>query len=153
MLNVLSPIHPPLTTRWKERSGTLDPAGSDLVVTTPRRKLFSSLFALFSSKEVDVCIEQFQVLRLLGSGAYGRVYKVIDRTSGKALALKVVKKSRLESRHVKTILSEQDALAQMLGNPHSLQLAASFHDSANFYMAVVSCLILSEDWRLSHRRH
>ncbi|KIJ14917.1 hypothetical protein PAXINDRAFT_59504, partial [Paxillus involutus ATCC 200175] len=91
---------------------------------------------LFSSKEVDVCIEQFQVLRLLGSGAYGRVYKVIDRTSGKALALKVVKKSRLESRHVKTILSEQDALAQMLGNPHSLQLAASFHDSANFYMAV-----------------
>ncbi|KAF8839561.1 kinase-like protein, partial [Paxillus ammoniavirescens] len=117
MLNALSPIHPPLTTRWNECSGTLNPAGSDLV-------------------EVDVCIEQFQVLRLLGSGAYGRVYKVIDRTSGKALALKVIKKSQLESRHVKTILSEQDALARMLGNLHSLQLAASFHDSANFYMVV-----------------
>ncbi|KAF9220479.1 kinase-like protein [Gyrodon lividus] len=136
MLNTLSPVYPPLMTRWSERSGALDPTGSDLVVATPRRTPFSSLLAFFSSKEVDVCIQQFQVLGLLGTGAYGRVYRVMDRISAKPLALKVIKKNQLKSREVKTIRSEQDALVRTLGNPHSLQLVASFHDSANFYMAV-----------------
>ncbi|KAF9235678.1 kinase-like domain-containing protein, partial [Melanogaster broomeanus] len=81
-------------------------------------------------------IEQFQVLSLLGAGAYGRVYKVRDRASGNLLALKVIKKRLLHPREVVTILGEQAALVRTLGNPHGLQLVASFHDSANFYMVV-----------------
>ncbi|KAF9232122.1 kinase-like domain-containing protein, partial [Melanogaster broomeanus] len=70
--------------------------------------------------------------------AYGRVYKVRDRASGNLLALKVIKKRLLHTCEVVTIIAEQAALVRMLGNPHALQLVASFHDSANFYMAVVS---------------
>ncbi|KIJ63782.1 hypothetical protein HYDPIDRAFT_91621 [Hydnomerulius pinastri MD-312] len=105
-------------------------------MSVPRRRPFSAITKFFSSKEVDVCIEEFDVLQLLGAGAYGKVYKAVDRTSGKEVALKVIRKSNLKPRDVKMILSEQDAFVRTLGNSHTLQLAASFHDAANYYMAV-----------------
>ncbi|KAF9235686.1 kinase-like domain-containing protein [Melanogaster broomeanus] len=113
--NTVSPVHQPLRSCSHNRSEAPHP-----VVETPRWGRFSSILTLLSPKEVDVCIEQFQVLSLLGAGAYGRV----------------IKKRLLHTCEVVTIIAEQAALVRMLGNPHALQLVASFHDSANFYMAV-----------------
>ncbi|KAI6159150.1 kinase-like domain-containing protein, partial [Pisolithus thermaeus] len=76
----------------------------------------------------------FKVLKLLGQGGNGKVLEVRDRMSGKHLALKVVKKNRDDELMDELILMEQLAFVRNAGNRHTTQLAASFHDSDNFYL-------------------
>ncbi|KAI6094648.1 kinase-like domain-containing protein [Pisolithus croceorrhizus] len=83
---------------------------------------------------VDLNVDQFKVLKLLGQGGNGKVLEVRDRMSGKHLALKVVKKNRDDELMDELILMEQLAFVRNAGNRHTTQLAASFHDSDNFYL-------------------
>ncbi|KIK14120.1 hypothetical protein PISMIDRAFT_117595 [Pisolithus microcarpus 441] len=62
----------------------------------------------------------------------GHVFKVRDRVSGKCLALKVVKKGLGDDYAVR----EQQSFVRNAGNIHAIQLAASFHDTENFYLAM-----------------
>ncbi|KAI6117079.1 kinase-like domain-containing protein, partial [Pisolithus croceorrhizus] len=79
-------------------------------------------------------VDQFKVLKQLGQGGNGKVLEVRDRMSGKHLALKVVKKGRDDGLADEFILMEQLAFVRNAGNRHTTQLAASFHDSNNFYL-------------------
>ncbi|KAI6123685.1 kinase-like domain-containing protein, partial [Pisolithus croceorrhizus] len=81
---------------------------------------------------LDVNLDQFKVLKHLGSGSMGHVFKVRDRVSGKCLALKVIKKGLGDDYAIR----EQQAFVRNAGNTHAIQLAASFHDTENFYMAM-----------------
>ncbi|KAI5988370.1 kinase-like domain-containing protein [Pisolithus albus] len=81
---------------------------------------------------VDVSLDQFKVLKHLGSGAMGHVFKVRDRVSGKCLALKVIKKGWGDDY----VVREQQSFVRNAGNIHAIQLAASFHDTENFYLAM-----------------
>ncbi|KAI6027802.1 kinase-like domain-containing protein [Pisolithus microcarpus] len=85
-----------------------------------------------TTTSVDVSLDQFKVLKHLGSGAMGHVFKVRDRVSGKCLALKVVKKGLGDDYAVR----EQQSFVRNAGNIHAIQLAASFHDTENFYLAM-----------------
>ncbi|KAI6039658.1 kinase-like domain-containing protein [Pisolithus marmoratus] len=82
---------------------------------------------------VDVGLDQFKVLKHLGSGSTSQVFKVRDRVTGKCLALKVIKKGE---NHDNLAIREQQAFVRNEGNVHATQLAASFHDTENFYMAM-----------------
>ncbi|KAI5988394.1 kinase-like domain-containing protein [Pisolithus albus] len=79
-------------------------------------------------------VDQFKVLKLLGQGGNGKVLKVRDRMSGKHLALKVIKKGQEGAPPDELIVMEQLAFVRNAGNRHATQLAASFHDSTNFYL-------------------
>ncbi|KAI6094652.1 kinase-like domain-containing protein [Pisolithus croceorrhizus] len=83
---------------------------------------------------MNLHVDQFKVLKLLGQGGNGKVLEVRDRMSGKHLALKVVKKNRDDKLMDELILMEQLAFVRNAGNRHTTQLAASFHDSDNFYL-------------------
>ncbi|KIK20027.1 hypothetical protein PISMIDRAFT_682648 [Pisolithus microcarpus 441] len=78
--------------------------------------------------------DQFKVLKQLGQGGNGKVLEVRDRMSGKHLALKVIKKRQDDWIADEFILMEQLAFVRNAGNRHATQLAASFHDSSNFYL-------------------
>ncbi|KIK20037.1 hypothetical protein PISMIDRAFT_682678 [Pisolithus microcarpus 441] len=79
-------------------------------------------------------VDQFKVLKQLGQGGNGKVLEVRDRMSGKHLALKVIKKGQEDGPPDEFILMEQLAFVRNAGNRHATQLAASFHDSNNFYL-------------------
>ncbi|KAI6115253.1 kinase-like domain-containing protein [Pisolithus thermaeus] len=79
-------------------------------------------------------VDQFKVLKQLGQGGNGKVLEVRDRMSGKHLALKVIKKGRDDGLADEFILTEQLAFVRNARNRHTTQLAASFHDSNNFYL-------------------
>ncbi|KAI6109276.1 kinase-like domain-containing protein [Pisolithus thermaeus] len=83
---------------------------------------------------VNLNVDQFEVLKLLSQGGNGKALEVRDRMSGTHLALKVVKKSRDDGLMDELILMEQLAFVRNAGNRHTTQLAASFHDSDNFYL-------------------
>lgn len=98
--------------------------------------LLRSFIPLFSaSAEVKVSIDQFAVIKYIGSGATGAVFEAEDNITRGRVALKVVKKPLLCGR-VHNIIREQRALAQNVGNLHAVQLHASFHDTVNSYMVM-----------------
>lgn len=84
-----------------------------------------------------ISIEDFDMRRLLGSGAQGQVYLATRRSA--SYAIKVVSKARLMAGTVQMI-QEQDLLRKLQGGMFVLGIEASFHDSANFYLLSVSSL-------------
>lgn len=109
-------------------------AGSPLVKAS-QRTLQSSTPTL--PAVIKLNIDQFSVIRHLGSGATGRVFEVEDRISGKHTALKVIQKSLLKGGQDWNVIREQRAFVRNAGNLHAIQLDASFHDTANFYLVMV----------------
>ncbi|KAI6163303.1 kinase-like domain-containing protein [Pisolithus thermaeus] len=132
------------------RSPPLDRAEIDNAISVDRQGRIISIFRTPLSRQrkegevsspsgnpsvtasLDVNLDQFKVLKHLGSGSMGHVFKVRDRVSGKCLALKVIKKGLGDDYAVR----EQQAFVRNAGNTHAIQLAASFHDTENFYMAM-----------------
>lgn len=80
-----------------------------------------------------MALDQFDVLKLLGSGASGRVFLVNDKLSGQLYALKMVCKKGLTDKRLQSVIDEQRAMIGLFGVPHVVQLVASWHDTSNFY--------------------
>lgn len=82
-------------------------------------------------------LKDLKIMKVLGAGASGTVYKVQLNTCSQELALKVVPKNNETFDDVEAILAEQAALRKLAGNDCFLQLIASFHDSDHYYIATV----------------
>ncbi|KIJ61347.1 hypothetical protein HYDPIDRAFT_169772 [Hydnomerulius pinastri MD-312] len=134
LMGIVSPNLAPMRTRWVGHSSEFVSVRLPLGRVLSRRKFGASTTS--SSSKANVNVADFEVIRLLGAGANGKVYKVVDQIGGRLFALKVISKSPLEPHNGKVILSEQQAFVRNMGNKHALQLSASFHDGANFYLAM-----------------
>ena len=110
-------------------------------------KLFNSLPS--ATAKVELSSDQFAIVKYLGSGAMGTVFQAQDRITRKRVALKVVKKSSLHEGGIRNVINEQQVFVQNVGNLHAVQLYASFHDTVNFYMVMVSCSTYLCQWWLT----
>lgn len=89
-------------------------------------------------------IEEFEILKLLGKGAYGKVYqvrKVAGSNSGRIFAMKAINKSSIVSsqtdlRHTK---SERDVLVTV-DHPFIVQLHYAFETKRRLYLVQVTFL-------------
>ncbi|KAA1468452.1 kinase-like protein [Dentipellis sp. KUC8613] len=93
----------------------------------------SSSGTLVAPGPAPLSADEFEPLRLLGEGGFGRVLLVRDRATGRAHALKVVSKARLKPKSHKLVLAEQRVLRAVAGAPGFLQMEASWHDAGSFY--------------------
>ena len=90
-------------------------------------------------------IEEFEILKLLGKGAYGKVYqvrKVAGSNSGRIFAMKAINKSSIVSsqtdlRHTK---SERDVLVTV-DHPFIVQLHYAFETKRRLYLVQVQFLV------------
>ncbi|KAG6867946.1 hypothetical protein C0993_009197 [Termitomyces sp. T159_Od127] len=81
-------------------------------------------------------LSDFTIVKLIGQGSSGAVYRARERNSGKYVALKVVEKGiYCDSR----TLLEQQLQQSLSASPFVLPLLASWHDSANFYLVSHLC--------------
>ena len=86
-------------------------------------------------------IEEFEILKLLGKGAYGKVYqvrKVVGSNTGRIFAMKAINKSSIVSsqtdlRHTK---SERDVLVTV-DHPFIVQLHYAFETKRRLYLVQV----------------
>lgn len=71
----------------------------------------------------------------LGRGASGKVYRAYHYDSGKAVAMKVMRKKQMNEASAQW---EQYLLEMLRGNRHTVELLGSFHDRRNWYIVTVS---------------
>jgi len=80
-------------------------------------------------------VQQLQVLRPMGNGAFGTAWLVQHRTSKKAYALKALPKERANSGHwAEIILREKELLASLPPHHCVVTLYNTFQDPINLYM-------------------
>lgn len=94
-----------------------------------------------SIKAQNVGLEDFEIMRLVGQGAFGKVFQVRKRGTAEIYAMKVMRKDKiLEKNHAKYMKAERDILTK-IQHPFIVQLRYSFQ--VIFSSAIVKCLTFS----------
>ncbi|KAG0208806.1 hypothetical protein BGX28_000349 [Mortierella sp. GBA30] len=80
-------------------------------------------------------IEDFDILRVLGVGSFGKVYQVRKKDTGRIYAMKVlVKKQVIEQKQVEHTIAERNVLVQALQSPFIVGLKFSFQTPTKLYL-------------------
>ncbi|KAI3677794.1 hypothetical protein L6452_37064 [Arctium lappa] len=83
-----------------------------------------------------VGLEDFEVMRVVGKGAFGKVYQVRKRDTSNIYAMKVVRKDRiLEKNHAEYMKAERDILTK-IDHPFVVQLRYSFQTKYRLYLVL-----------------
>ncbi|KAG0344196.1 hypothetical protein BG004_004645 [Podila humilis] len=77
----------------------------------------------------------FDILRVLGIGSFGKVYQVRKKDTGRIYAMKVLNKKRIiEQKQVEHTIAERNVLVQALQSPFIVGLKFSFQTPTKLYL-------------------
>lgn len=84
--------------------------------------------------EDRVGIEDFEVLKVVGQGAFGKVFQVRKKGTSDIFAMKVMRKDKIvEKNHVEYMKAERDILTK-IDHPFIVQLKYSFQTKYRLYL-------------------
>mmetsp|Transcript_12516 Transcript_12516/g.37923 ORF Transcript_12516/g.37923 Transcript_12516/m.37923 type:complete len:869 (+) Transcript_12516:44-2650(+) len=93
--------------------------GGSSAGSLPRAAQTTGALPVLSPRKAKVSAGDFEQLRVLGVGGFGRVFQVRQKGTGKVYAMKVIPKSKLKSeRDLRNLLSERN----ILRNTHTFLL-------------------------------
>ncbi|MDP2436843.1 MAG: AGC family serine/threonine-protein kinase [archaeon] len=97
---------------------------------------FSIDFSSPQAPQLRVHLHDFEVLRLVGAGTYGRVYQVALKATGMLFAMKVLRKELLaETKSVAATRTERDILRKVR-HPFFVSLHFAFQDAGRVYLVM-----------------
>ncbi|KAG0261348.1 hypothetical protein DFQ27_003052 [Actinomortierella ambigua] len=86
-------------------------------------------------KSRHLAADDFDVLRVLGVGSFGKVYQVQKRDTGRIYAMKVLnKKQIIEQKQVEHTIAERNVLVQAIQSPFIVGLKFSFQTASKLYL-------------------
>ncbi|EXB74404.1 Serine/threonine-protein kinase [Morus notabilis] len=89
-----------------------------------------------SMKVETVGIEDFEVLKVVGQGAFAKVYQVRKRGTSEIYAMKVMRKDKImEKNHAEYMKAERDILT-IIDHPFIVQLRYSFQTKYRLYLVL-----------------
>ncbi|XP_078445029.1 serine/threonine-protein kinase AtPK2/AtPK19-like [Wolffia australiana] len=87
-------------------------------------------------KAGGVGLEDFEVLKLVGQGAFGKVFQVRKKGTSEIYAMKVMRKDKImEKNHVEYMKAERDILTKV-DHPFIVQLRYSFQTKYRLYLVL-----------------
>ncbi|KAG6835698.1 hypothetical protein H0H93_015567 [Arthromyces matolae] len=88
----------------------------------------------------ELSLSDLHIVRLLSQGSSGQVYHVIDKVTCERRALKVIPHLGKLAYEISSILTEQTLMRALnyMDSTYHLRLQASFCDSKNFYLVMVT---------------
>jgi serine/threonine protein kinase/ankyrin repeat protein len=93
-----------------------------------------------ANKPAAVSIADFDVIKLIGRGAFGKVYKVVHRKTKRILALKILSKNQLiREKQVKYCLIEKRILQGNNNHPFLISLHFAFQTTDALCMVLDFC--------------
>ncbi|KAH0944069.1 hypothetical protein HID58_003706 [Brassica napus] len=84
----------------------------------------------------EVGIEDFEVLKVVGQGAFGKVFQVRKKDTSEIFAMKVMRKDKImEKNHAEYMKAERDILTK-IDHPFIVQLKYSFQTKYRLYLVL-----------------
>ncbi|KAI8976107.1 kinase-like domain-containing protein [Pilobolus umbonatus] len=81
-------------------------------------------------------IADFDIGHHLGTGRFGTVYLAQDKHSHKLVALKILRKEKLEEAGIVVFVKREIEIQAHLNHPNILRLYGYFHDETNVYLVL-----------------
>lgn len=81
-------------------------------------------------------LDNFKVLRTLGTGSFGRVHLIQSKVNNRYYALKVLKKAEIVKLKQVEHTNSERAILSSIQHPFIVNLWGSFQDCANLYMVM-----------------
>lgn len=89
-----------------------------------------------SPKSEGVGLDDFEVLKLVGQGAFGKVFQVKKKGTSEIYAMKVMRKDKImEKNHAEYMKAERDILTK-IDHPFIVQLRYSFQTKYRLYLVL-----------------
>ncbi|KAK4377425.1 hypothetical protein RND71_003721 [Anisodus tanguticus] len=89
-----------------------------------------------SAKGETVCLEDFEVMKVVGQGAFGKVFQVRKKGTSDIYAMKVMRKDKImEKNHAEYMKAERDILTK-IDHPFVVQLRYSFQTKYRLYLVL-----------------
>ncbi|GAA5868915.1 hypothetical protein JCM1840_005160 [Sporobolomyces johnsonii] len=114
---------------WVPLTSALDPSiGGEIRL----RLLFEPLHS-----RPKLTVDDFQILRRIGQGSFGQVFRVRKRDTKRIYALKVINKSRITSASaLAQVLTERQILALTIDSPFLVSLKFSFQSPTELFFVI-----------------
>lgn len=96
----------------------------------------AELYKRSNSKTAACKISDFEPLKVLGQGAYGKVLLVKNKNNGKLFAQKELKKASIvvNNKNVERTLSERKILSDITSHQNIVKLFYALHDNSKLYL-------------------
>ncbi|KAJ1292446.1 hypothetical protein BS78_02G391800 [Paspalum vaginatum] len=89
-----------------------------------------------TSEDEGVGLDDFEILKLVGQGAFGKVFQVRKKNTSEIYAMKVMRKDKiLENNHAEYMKAERDILTKV-DHPFIVQLRYSFQTKYRLYLVL-----------------
>ncbi|XP_072997944.1 serine/threonine-protein kinase AtPK2/AtPK19-like [Typha latifolia] len=89
-----------------------------------------------SEKNEGLGLDDFEVMKLVGQGAFGKVYQVRKKGTSEIYAMKVMRKDKImEKNHAEYMKAERDILTKV-DHPFIVQLRYSFQTKYRLYLVL-----------------
>ena len=137
-LGSLSNGTPPTVIRPSSASATsrTEPLAEMPTVTTHIETAASAAAASAAGGHRRLGPNDFDLLRIVGQGAFGKVFQVRKRDTGEVFAMKVMRKDRIiERHHGEYVKAERDALTAVV-HPYIVTLRYSFQTPTKLYLVL-----------------
>jgi serine/threonine protein kinase len=86
--------------------------------------------------ENEATLKDFDIGDMLGSGAFGQVYKVTHKISKRVFALKVIEKAKIKKNKMENQIQNEVKIMYSLDNEHIVRLFNHFEDEQNIYLVM-----------------
>jgi len=77
--------------------------------------------------------KDYEILQVIGKGAFGEVKKVIHKLTGDIRAMKIIKKDKVDEAYLRSLNTEISILKQ-LDHPNIVKLYEIYQDTKNIYL-------------------
>ncbi|XP_028796167.1 serine/threonine-protein kinase AtPK2/AtPK19-like isoform X2 [Neltuma alba] len=119
-----------------EKQGALELAGFCRETHEEFKEKSDKQFNNINVKHQSVGLEDFEVLKVVGQGAFGKVYQVRRAGTSDIYAMKVMRKDKIMQRnHSEYVISERDILTKVY-HPFIVRLRHSFQTKYRLYIVL-----------------
>ncbi|KAF2403432.1 serine/threonine-protein kinase gad8 [Trichodelitschia bisporula] len=121
---------------WNEQNKTLGQAGAEWLDVTYGSGSVKVGVQFVENRQSSLKIEDFELLKVVGKGSFGKVMQVQKKDTHRIYALKTIRKAHIISRsEVAHTLAERSVLAQ-INNPFIVPLKFSFQSPEKLYLVL-----------------
>ena len=121
------PLPPTVRDRVRERTSRTASSNSSAMAMPPPRPTGRSEAATQSPATMRDMqrLDQYQTVKILGEGSFGKVKLAIHQPSGRQVALKIISRRKLLSRDMVGRVEREIQYLQLLRHPHIIKLCVS----------------------------
>lgn len=103
-------------------------------VRRPASRTFAATREVPERERAEWKLKDFKIMKMLGKGRFGKVFKARELSTGCIVALKVLKKEHIYKENAEIQIRREIEIQSALKHPNILQLFGFFYDETRIYL-------------------